>query len=46
MGGYRGVRVEVPGHPEMDVRVRKGVTVGGRSEAAMADPSAGSDPVP
>ncbi len=43
MGGYRSLKVEVPEHPEMEVRVRKGVTVGGR-EAAMADPSGGSDP--
>src|SRR5208282_4827769 len=43
MGGYRSLKVEVPAHPEMEVRVRKGVTVGGR-EAAMADPSGGSDP--
>jgi Ca-activated chloride channel family protein len=42
-GGYRSLRVEVPEHPEMEVRVRKGVTVGSR-EAAMADPSSGGDP--
>ena len=43
MGGYRSLKVEVPAHPEMEVRVRKGVTVGGR-EAAMADPAGGGDP--
>ena len=43
LGGYRSVKVEVSAHPEMEVRVRKGVTVGGR-EAAMADPSGSSDP--
>jgi Ca-activated chloride channel homolog len=43
VGGYRSLRVEVPEHPDMDVRVRKGVTVGSR-EAAMADPSGASDP--
>jgi len=39
-GGYRSLKVEVPAHPEMTVRVRKGVTVGG-GEAASADPSSG-----
>jgi len=43
IGGYRSVKVEVPAHPDMEVRVRKGVTVGGR-EAAMADPAGGGDP--
>ncbi len=43
IGGYRSVKVEVPAHPDMVVRVRKGVTVGG-PEAAMADPPSGSDP--
>jgi Ca-activated chloride channel family protein len=38
-GGYRSLKVEVPAHPEMEVRVRKGVTVSPRAEAAMADPS-------
>jgi Ca-activated chloride channel homolog len=45
LGGYRSVKVDVPSHPEMEVRVRKGVTVG-RSEAALADPSAAPDPRP
>jgi Ca-activated chloride channel homolog len=45
LGGYRNVKVGVPTHPEMTVRVRKGVTVG-RSEAALADPSRGVDPRP
>lgn len=38
-GGYRRLRVDVPTHPDADVRVRKGVTVGGRTESASADPS-------
>ncbi len=46
LGGYRSVKVDVPDHPEMAVRVRKGVTVGGRAEAAMSDPSRGTDPRP
>jgi len=40
LGGYRSLKVEVPERPDLEVRVRKGVTVGGR-EAAMAG---GSDP--
>lgn len=37
-GGYRDLRVDVPGHSEDTVRVRKGVTVGaGGTEAAAAD---------
>jgi len=36
-GGYRNLRVEVPGHPGDMVRVRKGVTVGeGGAESAAA----------
>jgi Ca-activated chloride channel homolog len=38
-GGYRNVRVDVPGRPEDRVRVRKGVDLGG-SESASADPAA------
>jgi Ca-activated chloride channel family protein len=34
-GGYRRLKVEVPGRPELAVRVRKGVTVG-RSPETMA----------
>ncbi len=38
-GGYRSLRVDVPGHPEDSVRVRKGVTVGpGSSYASMPPP--------
>ncbi len=38
-GGYRSVRVDVPGHPEDSVRVRKGVTVGpGSSYASNPSP--------
>ena len=33
-GGYRSLRVDVPGHPEDTVRVRKGVTVGSGTESA------------
>jgi Ca-activated chloride channel homolog len=32
--GYRSLRVDVPSRPELHVRVRKGVTVGARSEYA------------
>jgi Ca-activated chloride channel homolog len=35
-GGYRGLRVDVPTHPGVDVRVRKGVEVGSRPPAASA----------
>lgn len=37
--GYRKLRVEVPGHTDVKVRVRKGVTVGPGTEAASAAPS-------
>jgi Ca-activated chloride channel family protein len=37
-GGYRGLRVDVPGHPEDTVRVRKGVTVGPGSSYASIPP--------
>jgi Ca-activated chloride channel homolog len=38
-GGYRSLRVDVPGHPEATVRVRKGVTVRpGSSYASMPPP--------
>ena len=36
-GGYRNVRVDVPGHPDDSVRVRKGVDLGG-TESASAEP--------
>jgi Ca-activated chloride channel family protein len=36
-GGYRSLRVDVPGHPEDSVRVRKGVSVGSGTESASAD---------
>jgi Ca-activated chloride channel family protein len=39
-GGYRNLRVDVPGRPDDSVRVRKGVEVGG-TESASADPGAG-----
>jgi Ca-activated chloride channel homolog len=40
-GGYRNVRVEVPNHPGDNVRVRKGVEVGGTESASAApDPLA------
>jgi Ca-activated chloride channel family protein len=35
-GGYRNLRVDVPSHPEDEVRVRKGVEVGG-TESASAE---------
>ena len=37
-GGYRSLRVEVPGHPEDSVRVRKGITVRPGSSYASAPP--------
>jgi hypothetical protein len=36
-GGYRSLRVDVPTHPDVTVRVRKGTTVGERT--ASADPA-------
>lgn len=42
-GGYRGVRVDSPSHPEDTVRVRKGVEVGGPAAYAAGPPGA---PVP
>jgi Ca-activated chloride channel family protein len=36
-GGYRNVRVDVPGRPDDKVRVRKGVEIGG-TESASAEP--------
>jgi Ca-activated chloride channel family protein len=41
-GGYRDLRVDVPAHPDNRVRVRKGVTVGGRTESAYNAPTDGS----
>lgn len=35
-GGYRGLRVDVPTHPGVDVRVRKGVEVGAASRPSYA----------
>jgi Ca-activated chloride channel family protein len=35
-GGYRSLRVEVPTHPDLNVRVRKGISVGGRSPETVA----------
>ncbi len=35
-GGYRSLRVEVPGRPGAKVRVRKGVEIGTRPESASA----------
>ncbi len=35
--GYRSLRVDVPGKPELSVRVRKGVTVGSGTEYAGPD---------
>ena len=36
--GYRSLKVEVPRHPELVVRVRKGVTIGHAPEAVASDP--------
>jgi hypothetical protein len=35
-GGYRNLHVDVPTHPGVDVRVRKGVDVGSSSSASSA----------
>lgn len=49
-GGYRSLRVEVPGHPGMSVRVRKGVEVGSRgwtgSPSAYGEVGGGSSAIP
>ncbi len=37
-GGYRSIHVDVPPHPEVSVRVRKGVDVSGGTESAHAMP--------
>jgi hypothetical protein len=37
-GGYRSLKVEIPTHPELSVRVRKGVTIGHAPEAVASDP--------
>ncbi len=37
-GGYRSLKVEVPTHPELSVRVRKGVTIGHAPEAVASGP--------
>jgi Ca-activated chloride channel family protein len=38
-GGYRSLKVEVPTHPALVVRVRKGVTIGHAPEAVASDPA-------
>ncbi|MGB8413368.1 MAG: VWA domain-containing protein [Candidatus Binatus sp.] len=43
-GGYRSLRVDVPGKSGADVRVRKGIEVGGRSAPTGLDPSAAGGP--
>jgi Ca-activated chloride channel family protein len=40
-GGYRSLKVDVPGHRDASVRVRKGLDVGG-SHSGYADASSGS----
>jgi hypothetical protein len=35
---YRSLRVVVPTHPDLEVRLRKGVTVGRPPDAAASDP--------
>lgn len=37
-GGYRSIHVDVPPHPEVSVRVRKGVNVSGTESADAAPP--------
>ncbi len=39
MGGYRSLRVDIPGRPELTVRTRKGVTVGPGAPPAYAGAS-------
>ena len=36
-GGYRSLKVEVPSHPDVSVRVRKGLTVGESTTTASVD---------
>jgi hypothetical protein len=36
MAGYRSLRMEIPGRPDLTVRTRKGVTVGPDAPAAYA----------
>jgi Ca-activated chloride channel family protein len=43
-GGYRSLRVDVPGKSGADVRVRKGIEVGGRSAPTDLDPSVAGGP--
>jgi Ca-activated chloride channel family protein len=40
-GGYRSLKVEVPGRPELNVRVRKGLTVNHGTETVAAGGSPG-----
>ncbi|MGA7617911.1 VWA domain-containing protein, partial [Candidatus Binatus sp.] len=43
-GGYRSLRVDVPGKSGADVRVRKGIEVGGGSAPTDLDPSVAGGP--
>ncbi|MGA7873766.1 MAG: VWA domain-containing protein [Candidatus Binatus sp.] len=43
-GGYRSLRVDVPGKEGADVRVRKGIEVGGGSAPTDLDPSVAGGP--
>jgi Ca-activated chloride channel family protein len=43
-GGYRGLKVDVPGKSGVDVRVRKGIDVGGRTASTGVDPSVAGGP--
>ncbi len=36
--GYRSLKVDVPTHPDLVVRVRKGITIGHAPEAMAGDP--------
>jgi Ca-activated chloride channel family protein len=43
-GGYRGLKVDVPGQPGAEVRVRKGIDVGGPTASSGVDPSVAGGP--
>ncbi len=36
--GYRSLKVDVPTHPDLTVRVRKGITIGHAPDAMAGDP--------
>jgi Ca-activated chloride channel family protein len=43
-GGYRSLKVDVPGKPAADVRVRKGIEIGSRSASASSYDSSSAIP--